>query len=616
MIRSRSRIVTLTTVALTFSTSFVAFALPAHAALPSVDMAKVVVASELEPACGQTAKLSDNASTTLVQQALKAKGINTTADGWYGNDTTAAYASWQRKLGYSGIDANGIPGPASLSKLGANRFTITDKIDIGSRNSSYGGKRVNGRTKTMLQAADDLLKNWNFTLEQGSYHPGVGASAGSHDGGGVVDVSVAGLSATQRWEEVKALRTVGFAAWLRTPAEGFPYHIHAVAIGDTDIWQQNGGHIARDQVCDYWRGRNGLASHSADNTPSAYRVDFTWWEKYKGHSSSPQPEPSPLSKGWDTAEAVSASAVECMKGHGYSFAMLYTNIESSHWKTTYSALKDSKMQAVLLQGYVNSAFWTDPGTGTATGKTNVAAAKSVNYPKGADFFLDVEGMKSASRSTVIAWVNNWASQIAAAGYTPGVYSGLPSPLRSSDLSKSVLPKVKVYWKSQSTAAADPAQGYVIKQSLAETGPCGFDLDPDTAEVDNIGNKLVGSGGGSGGGGGGNPPPPVHNPNPYSIGQVCGRGYTVVDSHALSGAKIYLTYNSSNGNNCVATLSTVDKGAVTMNATLAVQGGSSGSDPGKYHWYAGPVTKHAPGTCVKWGGTYGSSSWTSGWSHCG
>ena len=124
----------------------------------------------------------------------------------------------------------------------------------------------------MLAAADAKVP-FGIRLTQGSYNPGgVGASAGTHDGGGVVDVTVTGLTTTQRWHLVRALRTVGFAAWLRTPAQGFSYHVHAVAIGDPDIWQRDGGHVARDQVCDYYKGLNGLASHAADNTPSAYRV--------------------------------------------------------------------------------------------------------------------------------------------------------------------------------------------------------------------------------------------------------------------------------------------------------------------------------------------------------
>lgn len=96
----------------------------AEAALPVVDMARVAAAAQVEPACGDRSGLADNASTKLVQSALKAKGITTTADGWYGNGTTGSYATWQRSLGYTGIDANGLPGVTSLTKLGANRFTV------------------------------------------------------------------------------------------------------------------------------------------------------------------------------------------------------------------------------------------------------------------------------------------------------------------------------------------------------------------------------------------------------------------------------------------------------------------------------------------------------------
>ncbi len=105
-------------------------------------------------------------------------------------------------------------------------------------------------------------------------------------------------------------------------------------------------------------------------------------------------------------------------------------------------------------------------------------------------------------------------------------------------------------------------------------------------------------------------------NPYTPTQVCGTGYAVVDSHPLTGATIYLLYNAANGNNCVVTLATADTGSVPMNATLAVQGGGSGSDAHNYDWYAGPVVENAPSACVKWGGTYKTSTWTSAFSHCG
>lgn len=246
----------------------------AEAALPTVDMELVVVQAQVEPFRGQSG-LAGDAAVRQVQSALRARGFRTAVDGWYGTGTTAAYAAWQRRLGYSGLGANGIPGVTSLTKLGANRFSVVRPVSVGGR-TTYTGLTVNERTRRMLAAADAAVP-FALVLSQGSYNPGGDpTSAGTHDGGGVVDLSVDRLTSLQRWQAVKALRTVGFAAWLRTPNQGdWPAHIHAVAIGDTAV-----SAVARNQVADHYVGRNGLASHLADNTPSAYRVPFTWWERY------------------------------------------------------------------------------------------------------------------------------------------------------------------------------------------------------------------------------------------------------------------------------------------------------------------------------------------------
>lgn len=247
-------------------------------ALPAVDMEMVLLAAQVDPPKAGTGTTAGAAAHVLeVERALHAKGLlgADAVDGHYGTSTIAAYAAWQRSLGYSGIDANGIPGAGSLAKLGTGRFTVTRTISAGSRTSTYGGKRVDARTGDMLAAADAML-SWHLTLDQGSYSTSDPTSAGTHDGGGVVDISVGSLSSTQRWETVHALRTVGFAAWLRTPSQGsWPYHIHAVAVSDPDLAAP-----AADQVHDYYFGKNGLANHAADDTPSAYRVAFTWWEKH------------------------------------------------------------------------------------------------------------------------------------------------------------------------------------------------------------------------------------------------------------------------------------------------------------------------------------------------
>ncbi|MFC7650032.1 protein kinase [Streptosporangium lutulentum] len=108
------------------------------------------------------------------------------------------------------------------------------------------------------------------------------------------------------------------------------------------------------------------------------------------------------------------------------------------------------------------------------------------------------------------------------------------------------------------------------------------------------------------------------PNPYTASAVCGSGYAQVDSHALGGAAtIYLFYNSAAGQNCVVTMSRYEfPSKISMNAVLQVQGGASSSNPGNFTAYAGPVRLAAVKKCVIWGGSHGSLSWRSGWSHCG
>lgn len=248
------------------------------AAATTVDMEMVLLACQVDPPkAGTGTTPGAQAHVLAVEQALQAKGLLASAqtDGHYGTSTVEAYAAWQRSLGYTGIDANGVPGRTSLTQLGSGRYDVTRPVATGSRTDTYGGKRVNTRTATMLRAADAKF-SWSLTLTQGSYNTTNPDSAGTHDGGGVVDISVSSLSTTQRWQTVQALRTVGFAAWLRTPDDGFAYHIHANAISDPDMSVQ-----ARNQIHDYYFGKNGLANHATDNTPSQYRVAFTWWEQYQ-----------------------------------------------------------------------------------------------------------------------------------------------------------------------------------------------------------------------------------------------------------------------------------------------------------------------------------------------
>ena len=137
-----------------------------------------------------------------------------------------------------------------------------------------GRYRTNRRTKKMMLEAEKL--GGNLVVTQGSYSRNVSASAGTHDGGGCLDFSVRGLTRGQINRRVKALRTVGFAAWYRPALPGvWGPHIHAVAIGTRDL-----APIARRQVTAYRNGRDGLRNNRVDIHRNL-GVRPTTWEAYK-----------------------------------------------------------------------------------------------------------------------------------------------------------------------------------------------------------------------------------------------------------------------------------------------------------------------------------------------
>jgi hypothetical protein len=107
-------------------------------------------------------------------------------------------------------------------------------------------------------------------------------------------------------------------------------------------------------------------------------------------------------------------------------------------------------------------------------------------------------------------------------------------------------------------------------------------------------------------------------NPYTPEEVCGSAFDIIDSAALGTAgKVFLLYNSGTGQNCVVTLKYVNVGtASAVAAFLEPQGSTRTTDSGSFSYYAGPVKRTAPGVCVKWGGSVGSTSYTSPFEHCG
>lgn len=147
----------------------------------------------------------------------------------------------------------------------------------------HDGKTVDRITHEALKEAERRL-GYELTITQGSYRGGSGDpdSAGTHDGGGVVD-----LTAFEALRKVKVLREVGFFAYRRLPSEGdWPEHVHAGLIGNKKLSPS-----AKRQETAYFNGRNGMANNGRDPHPRPNPIPTFRWPPVK-----PQPPSAPYVK--------------------------------------------------------------------------------------------------------------------------------------------------------------------------------------------------------------------------------------------------------------------------------------------------------------------------------
>jgi hypothetical protein len=95
----------------------------------SVSLPRTIRAAQRDPGLPQGGTTYPS-GVRVVEQALQAEGLlaaRYASDGSFGSLTRDAYAAWQRRCGYTGDAADGIPGKASLEKLAArHNFTVRD----------------------------------------------------------------------------------------------------------------------------------------------------------------------------------------------------------------------------------------------------------------------------------------------------------------------------------------------------------------------------------------------------------------------------------------------------------------------------------------------------------
>lgn len=121
----------------------------------------------------------------------------------------------------------------------------------------YNGKLMDKKTRAFVKVCEEQL-GYELTITQGCYNPGgVAASAGTHDGGGVLD-----LSAWDGERKLKVIKDLGGFGWYRPYISGlWGAHLH---IGIRNHGNMSAGAV-RQQIA-YDNRRNGLRSNLHDDS--------------------------------------------------------------------------------------------------------------------------------------------------------------------------------------------------------------------------------------------------------------------------------------------------------------------------------------------------------------
>lgn len=132
-------------------------------------------------------------------------------------------------------------------------------------------------------------------------------------------------------------------------------------------------------------------------------------------------------RGFDCNDALTFEEAKAMQQAGYQFCFRYLKrVESSTHVTTREAqdILNAGLALGLVQHVAPPAWVPDKELGLRYGETTVNELVNLGYPPGGMGWLDLEGVRaSVPQWDVIEYCNAWHSQLAGAGYLPGIYLG-------------------------------------------------------------------------------------------------------------------------------------------------------------------------------------------------
>lgn len=203
-------------------------------------------------------------------------------------------------------------------------------------------------------------------------------------------------------------------------------------------------------------------------------------------------------KGFDANTTITESQAEAFWNDGFRFGLRYvgrTAMKSTDLTADEASMLLSKGFALMTVQHVLNPGWSPTASlGAEYGANAAMFTQQIGFPGGVNVWLDLEGVStSAAASDVIAYCTNWYTEVANAGYVPGVYIGWEPGLSGSQL-YSKLP-FQHYWAAYNVdGVSHPSpRGYQLVQSSGSGTVGSLDTslyDVDTTYVDDLGGQVL------------------------------------------------------------------------------------------------------------------------------
>ncbi|HET9364918.1 MAG TPA: DUF1906 domain-containing protein [Candidatus Angelobacter sp.] len=189
--------------------------------------------------------------------------------------------------------------------------------------------------------------------------------------------------------------------------------------------------------------------------------------------------------GFDSNTVITAAAAQNFFAQGYRFCLRYL----SRGPESPSDLSAPEAEVILQSGlalmavqHVRKAGWQPTGAlGQQDGQDAAQNASDVGFPSGVSIWCDLEGVLSGTvAQDVIDYCDSWFTEVANAGYVPGLYVGSSCVLNEQQLFNL---KFQHYWRSQSNVPNVGSRGYQMIQLFPEVPVNGIKVDIDVTQSD-------------------------------------------------------------------------------------------------------------------------------------